>query len=92
MIWLLLIGAGLVAETVIIVVLGRAVTARYDAGDRHSLRPDRTLLDRGTGLRPSSLDDGSRADAEGADASERAAPDHGAPALGPIGVAGVFFS
>jgi hypothetical protein len=32
--WLLLTGAGLVAETVVIVVLGRTVTARYDPGDR----------------------------------------------------------
>jgi hypothetical protein len=32
--WLLLTGAGLVAETVVIVVLGRKVTARDDPGDR----------------------------------------------------------
>jgi hypothetical protein len=32
-IWLLLTGAGLVAETVLIVVLGRAATTRYDPGD-----------------------------------------------------------
>ena len=33
MTWLLLTGAGLVAETVVIVVLGRTATARYDPGD-----------------------------------------------------------
>ncbi|WP_167762067.1 hypothetical protein [Blastococcus sp. CT_GayMR20] len=32
MTWLLLTGAGLVAETVVIVALGRTATARYDAG------------------------------------------------------------
>ena len=47
MAWLLVTGAGLVAETVVIVVLGRAVTARYDAGDTPSPRPDPTL--RGSG-------------------------------------------
>ena len=33
MTWLLLTGAGLVAETVVIVVLGRTVTARHDPGE-----------------------------------------------------------
>ena len=43
MAWLLVTGAGLVAETVIIVLLGRTVTARYDAADtpppRHGPAP-----------------------------------------------------
>jgi hypothetical protein len=39
--WLLLTGAGLAVETVVIVVLGRTVTARYDAGDTAPARPDR---------------------------------------------------
>jgi hypothetical protein len=33
MTWLLLTGVGLAVETVVIVVLGRTVTARYDAGE-----------------------------------------------------------
>jgi hypothetical protein len=40
--WLLLTGAGLVAETVVIVALGCAATARYDAEEtgRSASRPD----------------------------------------------------
>ena len=39
MTWLLLTGAGLVAETVVIVVLGRTVTARVDPGPRPETDP-----------------------------------------------------
>jgi hypothetical protein len=38
--WLLVSAAGLVAETVVIVALGRTVTARYDAGDSQLPRAD----------------------------------------------------
>jgi hypothetical protein len=37
--WLFLTGAGLVVETVVIVVLGSTVTARFDAGDTPPTQP-----------------------------------------------------
>jgi hypothetical protein len=37
--WLLLIGAGLVAETLVIVALGRHMTERYDADERCHAEP-----------------------------------------------------
>jgi hypothetical protein len=55
--WLLLTGAGLVAETVVIVVLGRTVTARYHPGDTLSPRPDATARGSGRGIRFGLLDD-----------------------------------
>jgi hypothetical protein len=47
--WLLLIGAGLVAETVVIVALARAVTARGERDDAPQVRPAPTP--RGSGRR-----------------------------------------
>jgi len=47
--WLVLTGAGLVVETVVIVVLGRTVTARDDPGDEPSSRPDRMVRGNGRG-------------------------------------------
>jgi hypothetical protein len=40
--WLLLTGAGLVAETVVIVALARSVTARDDRDDALQVRPGPT--------------------------------------------------
>lgn len=57
MTWLLLTGAGLVAETVVIVVLGRAVTARYDSLDTLPQQPNPTERGSGRGIRPGVLDD-----------------------------------
>ena len=57
MTWLLLTGAGLVAETLIIVVLGRTATARYDLENALPQRPDHTVRGSGRGIRPGLLDD-----------------------------------
>jgi hypothetical protein len=46
--WLLLTGAGLVAETVVIVALGRSVTARYEPR-RDALPPRSDPAARGSG-------------------------------------------
>jgi hypothetical protein len=50
--WLLLTGAGLIAETVVIVVLGRTATARYDLENALPQRPDPTARGRGRGIDP----------------------------------------
>jgi hypothetical protein len=55
--WLLLTGAGLVAETVVIVALGRSVTARYDPGDTLPLRSDPAARGTGRDVRVGLLDD-----------------------------------
>ena len=47
MTWLLLTGAGLIAETVVIVALARSVTARDDRDDPWRVRPGPTA--RGSG-------------------------------------------
>jgi hypothetical protein len=44
--WLVLTAAGLVAETVVIVVLGRSVTARYESADTSPRRPAPAALAR----------------------------------------------
>ncbi len=51
MTWLLLTGAGLVAETVVIVALGRSVTARYEPRDTLPLRSDPAARGRGRDVR-----------------------------------------
>jgi hypothetical protein len=55
--WLLLTGAGLVAETLVIVVLGRTATARYDFENALPQRPDPTARGSGRGIRSGLHDD-----------------------------------
>jgi hypothetical protein len=55
--WLLLTGAGLVAETVVIVVLGSTATARYDAGDTLPVQPELLLRAGDPGTRSGPLGD-----------------------------------
>ena len=57
MTWLLLTGAGLVAETVVIVVLGRTVTARHDSGDTLPQQPNAAARGSGRDIRSGLLDD-----------------------------------
>jgi hypothetical protein len=54
--WLLLTGAGLVAETVVIVALGRSVTARYEPGDTLPLRSHAAARGSGRDVRSGLLD------------------------------------
>ena len=72
--WFVLIGAGLVAETAVIVALGRAVTARYEAGATQPLVLRHAALDRGAGGRPDGLDGDSAAGPGGPEVSVRSRP------------------
>jgi len=69
--WLLLAGAGLVAETVVIVTLGRSVTARDDREDAQPVRPGPAARGSGRDIRPEVLD-AQRALAERRDAVREA--------------------
>ena len=57
MTWLLLTGAGLVAETVVIVALGCSVTGRDDRDDAPRIRPGPTPRANVRDIRPGVLDD-----------------------------------
>jgi len=70
--WLLLTGAGLVAETVVIVILGRTVTARYDRGDTPSPRTDAAMRDSSRGIGSGLVDDDRGALAEPTEVVRRA--------------------